>query len=101
MVTKVCPFILSGHRQRENNQMSIKGLALCGAALALASGVAFAQTSNNQNQPMQPSGGAGPQKTKKDPQATTAPTGNPPRSTPRPTTGGGPGPRGGGEGKAP
>jgi hypothetical protein len=74
---------------RENNQMSIKGLALCGAALALASGVAFAQTNNNQNQPMQPSGGAGPNNAQMDPNATTSPTVNPPGSTPGSNTGGG------------
>src|SRR5213592_2817115 len=67
---------------RENNQMSIKGLALCGAALALASGVAFAQTNNNQNQPMQPSGGTGSSNAQMDPNATTSPTVNPPGSTP-------------------
>jgi hypothetical protein len=74
--------------------MNIKALTLSAAALALVSGGVFssgvsaqtntqvAQTSNNQNQPMQSQGGAGPTEPKMDPNSTTSPAVNPPGSNP-------------------
>src|SRR6185295_3336118 len=70
-------------------RMSIKGLALCGAALILVSGVALAQNSNDPNQPMQPgTSGPAPTTPTMDPNATTSPAVNPPGSTPGSNAGG-------------